>query len=92
MDAWTALALTKTIAQLYAAFKKIRNVVTVVAQKKKLILNLLLDVSTVSFEEGFSRDVTNIGHRGCGAVELYLQSSADFEKAKSLIDRAFDEN
>ena len=44
------------------------------------------------FEEGFSRDVTNIGHWGCGAVELYLQSSADFEKAKSLIDRAFDEN
>ena len=60
--------------------------------KQKLILNLPLDVSTVSFEEGFSRDVTNIGHWGCGAVELYLQSSADFEKAKSLIDRAFDEN
>ncbi len=76
----------------YAAFKKIRNVVTVVAQKKKLILNLPLDVSTVSFEEGFSRDVTNIGHWGCGAVELYLQSSVDFEKAKPLIDRAFDEN
>lgn len=92
MDAWTALALTKITAQLYAAFKKIRNVVTVVAQKKKLILNLPLDVSTVSFGEGFSRDVTNIGHRGCGAVELYLQSSVDFEKAKPLIDRAFDEN
>ena len=44
------------------------------------------------FEEGFSRDVTNIGHWGCGAVELYLQSGADFEKAKPLIDRAFDEN
>ena len=55
-------------------------------------LNLPLDVSTVSFEEGFSRDVTNIGHWGCGAVELYLQSGADFEKAKPLIDRAFDEN
>ena len=49
-------------------------------------------LSTVSFEEGFSRDVTNIGHWGFGAVELYLQSSADFEKAKPLIDRAFDEN
>ena len=31
-------------------------------------------------------------HWGCGAVELYLQSSVDFEKAKPLIDRAFDEN
>lgn len=49
-------------------------------------------LATVSFEEGFSRDVTNIGHWGCGAVELYLQSGVDFEKAKPLIDRAFDEN
>lgn len=84
--------ISESHLKLYAAFKKIRNVVTVVAQKKKLILNLPLDVSTVSFEEGFSRDITNIGHWGCGAVELYLQSSADFEKAKPLIDRAFDEN
>ena len=57
-----------------------------------LFLPNFFPMSTVSFEEGFSRDVTNIGHWGCGAVELYLQSSADFEKAKSLIDRAFDEN
>ena len=84
--------ISESHLKLYAAFKKIRNVVTVVAQKKKLILNLPLDVSTVSFEEGFSRDVTNIGHWGCGAVDLYLQSGADFEKAKPLIDRAFDEN
>ena len=84
--------ISESHLKLYAAFKKIRNVVTVVAQKKKLILNLPLDVATVSFEEGFSRDVTNIGHWGCGAVELYLQSGADFEKAKLLIDRAFDEN
>ena len=81
--------ISESHLKLYAAFKKIRNVVTVVAQKKKLILNLPLDVSTVSFEEGFSRDVTNIGHWGCGAVELYLQSGVDFEKAKPLIDRAF---
>ena len=88
----TLSVLNRICIVLYAAFKKIRNVVTVVAQKKKLILNLPLDVSTVSFEEGFSRDVTNIGHWGCGAVELYLQSGADFEKAKPLIDRAFEEN
>ena len=36
--------------------------------------------------------VTNIGHWCCGAVELYLDCGADFEKAKPLIDRAFDEN
>ncbi|MBR4866292.1 MAG: hypothetical protein IKU11_06370 [Clostridia bacterium] len=50
--------------KLYAAFKKIRNIVTVVALKKKLILNLPIDVTIVTFEPGFSRDITNIGHWG----------------------------
>ena len=78
--------------KLYAAFKRIKNVVTVVAHKKKLVINLPLDVKTVVFEEGFSRDVTNIGHWGCGAVELHIQNSAGLEKAKPLIDRAYNEN
>ena len=84
--------ISETHLKLYSAFKKIKNVVTVVALKKKLILNLPIDVKTVNFEEGFSRDVTNIGHWGCGAVELYIQNSADLEKAKPLISRAYSEN
>lgn len=84
--------ICETHLKLYAAFKKIRNIVTVVVPKKKLVLNLPLDVSTMTFEKGFSRDVTNIGHWGCGAVELHIQSSADLEKAKPLIDRAYNEN
>ena len=84
--------ISETHLKLYAAFKKIRNIVTVVVLKKKLIINLPIDVTTVSFEEGFSRDVTNIGHWGCGAVELHLKNKADFEKAKALIDRAYNEN
>ena len=84
--------ISETHLKLYAAFKKIRNIVTVVVLKKKLIINLPIDVTTVSFEEGFSRDVTNIGHWGCGAVEVHLKNKADFEKAKTLIDRAYNEN
>lgn len=84
--------VSETHLKLYAAFKKIRNIVTVVALKKKLIINLPIDVSTTIFEEGFSRDVTNIGHWGCGAVEVHLKNKADFEKAKALIYRAYTEN
>ena len=84
--------ISETHLKFYAAFKKIKNVVTVVANKKKLIINLSLDVNTVTFEEGFSRDVTNLGHWGCGAVELHLQNSDDLEKAKPFIDRAYNEN
>lgn len=84
--------VSETRLKLYAAFKKIKNIVTVVILKKKMILNLPLDVNSVTFEEGFSRDVTNIGHWGCGSVELHIQNSADFEKAKPFIDRAYNEN
>lgn len=84
--------VSETRLKLYAAFKKIKNIVTVVILKKKMILNLPLDVNSVTFEEGFSRDVTNIGHWGCGSVELHIQNSADFEKAKPLIDRTYNEN
>lgn len=84
--------VSETHLKLYAAFKKMRNIVTVVAQKKKLILNLPIDINTVTFEQGFSRDVTNIGHWGCGSVELHLQSASDLEKAKPIIDRAYNEN
>ncbi len=84
--------ISETHLKLYAAFKKIKNVVTVVAHKKKLVINLPLDVATVTFEEGFSRNVTNIGHWGCGAVELHIKDKADLEKAKALIDRAYNEN
>lgn len=84
--------ISETHLKLYAAFKKIKNVVTVVANKKKLVVNLPLDVNAVTFEEGFSRDVTNLGHWGCGSVELHLQNGADLEKAKPLIDRAYNES
>lgn len=76
----------------YAAFKKIHNIVTVIALKKKLIINLLLDVSTVTFEEYFPGNVTIIGHWGCGAVEAHLKNKADFKKAEALIDRAYNKN
>lgn len=84
--------ISETHLKLYAAFRKIKNVVTVICNKRKLVLNLPLDVQTVIFEEGFSRDVTNIGHWGCGAVELQLKNKADLEKAKLLINRAYNEN
>ena len=63
------------------SYKKLRNLL---ADKKESKAALRM--------RKVSGAVTNIGHWGCGAVELYLQSGADFEKAKPLIDRAFDEN
>jgi predicted transport protein len=36
--------------------------------------------------------VTNVGHWGTGDLEVVLRKPADFEKAKALIERAYQEN
>ncbi|MDY0013990.1 MAG: hypothetical protein RBS40_13980 [Rhodocyclaceae bacterium] len=36
--------------------------------------------------------MTNIGHWGMGDLEVVLRKSRDFEKAKPLIERAYQEN
>lgn len=84
--------VTENKLKLYVAFKKIKNFVCIVPAKTRLYLELRLEVTTVTFEEGFSRDVTNIGHWGTGNVEITLENNRDFEKAKFMIDRAYNEN
>ena len=78
--------------KLYSAFKKIKNITCVEIFKDKLLLHIRLDAKTVTFEDGFSRDVTGIGHWGTGDVEVSLKNSADLEKVKALIERAYNEN
>ena len=82
----------ETHLKRYSAFKKIKNIASVVIMKKKLLLYLSLDVNSVNFEDGFSRDVTNIGHWGCGNIEISIQNSNDLNKAKQYIDRSYNEN
>ena len=78
--------------KLYSAFKKIKNITCVEIFKDTLLLHIRLDAKTVTFEDGFSRDVTGIGHWGTGDVEVSLKNSADLEKVKALIERAYNEN
>lgn len=78
--------------KLYVAFKKVRNIICVVASRDKLILHLQLDPAAIAFEDGFSRDVTKIGHWATGSVQLFLSHKADLEKAKPLLYRAYNEN
>ena len=56
------------------------------------MLHIRLDPQTVIFEDGFSRNVTGIGHWGTGDVEVSIKNSEDIEKVKTLIERAYEEN
>lgn len=76
--------------KLYIAFKRLRNFATVIFQKKRLILHLHLDPMFVKMEDGFTRDVSDIGHWGTGDTEITLGSLADLEKAKAYIAQAYE--
>lgn len=78
--------------KFYVAFKKIKNIVCIEIFNNKLILHLKLDVATVDYEEGFTRDTSKIGHYATGDVEVTIKNRADYEKAKILIERAYNEN
>lgn len=76
--------------KLYIAFKRIRNFATAVIQKDRLVFYLHLDPAAVPLEEGFTRDVSDVGHWGTGNVELLLHTQSDLEKAKPLFQQAYD--
>lgn len=81
--------------KLYVAFRRLKNFVCMSLISKHdphIFMTLKLDPSTVELEQGFSRDVTNIGHWGTGDLELWLRKPADLDKAKPLIERAYQEN
>jgi predicted transport protein len=81
--------------KLYVAFRRLKNFVCmslISKQDPHVFLTLKLDPATVDLEKGFARDVSNIGHWGTGDLELVLRTSADFIKAKVLIERAYQEN
>lgn len=78
--------------KLYIAFRRLKNFACVVPYKDKLLVMLKLNPDTVALEEGFSRDVRNIGTWGTGDLELCLRTMADFERAKPLIERSYGES
>lgn len=81
--------------KLYVAYRRIKNFVCMTLISKEdphVRLWLKLDPSTVTLEKGFTRDVTNVGHWGTGDLEIVLRTASDLDKAKSVIERAYQEN
>lgn len=81
--------------KLYVAFRRLKNFVcmSLISQKDPhVFLILKLDPATVELQQDFTRDVSKIGHWGTGDLEVVLRTPADFDKAKVLIERAYQEN
>jgi predicted transport protein len=76
----------------YIAFKRLKNFacLEVYPQSKVVTIYLKVDPSKVTLEEGFTRDVTNIGHYGTGNLQVSLYNVADFERAQPLMLRSYE--
>lgn len=83
--------VTERRLKLYTAFRRLKNFASVVMYPNKMLVMLKLDPDSVELEEGFSRDVRQIGHWGTGELELTVRTAADLEKAKPLIERSYSE-
>ena len=76
----------------YIAFKRLKNFACVELRKDKLMLYVKLNPDTVQLEDGFSRDVRNVGHWGTGDLELTIQNAEHLEKAKTLLVKSYGDN
>ena len=77
--------------KLYLAYKKVQNMVCIEIYNKHIILYLKINPDTVKLENGFTRGMRNIGHYGTGDLQITIKNAADFERAKPLLERAYNE-
>ncbi len=80
--------------KLYFAFKRIKNFASVEVhpQTGKIVVFAKADFENVRLEDGFTRDVRNIGHFGTGDLEITIGSDDDLERAKPLIMHSYEAN
>lgn len=76
----------------YVALSRLRNFTSIQPLKSSLKLWLNLDPGQIPLEEGFSRDVTGIGHLGSGNLELEIRDQGSLSRAQPLIELAYQRN
>lgn len=76
----------------YIAYKKVQNVVCIEIFNKHLLVFLKIDPEKITLEDGFSKDMRNVGHHGTGDLQVTVKNKIDVDKVKALIDKAYYEN
>ncbi len=82
----------ETTLRFYIAFKRIKNFACVEFRPStsKILMFVKVDPASVDLEEGFTRDVSKVGHFGTGDLEITLSSASDLERAMPLIERSYE--
>lgn len=82
----------ETTLRLYIAFKRIKNFACVEFRPStsKILVFVKVDPASIQLEEGFTRDVSKVGHFGTGDLEITLSSASDLERSMPLIERSYE--
>lgn len=83
--------VSQNTLKLYSAFKKIKNFCTMEVYQAKMLINFRLNPDEYELSDTL-RDVRNIGHWGCGDLQLIMRDRSEIEKAKELILKAYENN
>lgn len=83
--------VSQSTLKLYSAFKKIKNFCTMEVYQSKILINFKLNPDDFKLSETL-RDIRNIGHWGCGDLQLILRDRSEIAKAKELILKAYENN
>lgn len=75
----------------YIAFRRLKNFACVELRNQlgKILVYVRIDPATLEMEPGFTRDMRAINHFGTGDLEITIQSMADLDRAKLLLDAAY---
>ena len=84
--------VSKKATKQYFAYRRLKNFacVEVHPQSRNLLVYLKVNPDDVELEEGFSRDVRNIGHFGTGDLELRISNQRHLDRAESLLQASYD--
>ncbi len=80
--------------KFYIAYKRLSNFACFEFHpaNKEIVVFLKLDPKAIQLENGFTRDVTNIGHYGTGNLEVTINSEEDARRVQQLISKSYDES
>lgn len=83
--------ITENQLKHYKAFKKVKNFVCAEIHQNEILLTIRLDPDTVMLKKGRVEDLRGKGHLGTGDLRVRVQNETEFETAKALIERAYNE-
>ncbi|QIG40060.1 DUF91 domain-containing protein [Microbacterium sp. 4R-513] len=84
--------VSKKATKQYFAYRRLKNFacVEVHPQSRNLLVYLKVNPDDVELEEGFSRDVRNIGHFGTGELELRISNQRHLDRAQHLLQASYE--